>query len=370
MPDVARIVLGLESPQLAEEVVDFLDRGGRARVVASAGSSGALAAAVREHDPHAVVGSTDLVRSAGGVNGSSFLALETAETLGALRGAMELGARGFFLWPSERAALADAAARTAPTKAGPPPRRASVVAVCGPRGGVGATFVATHLAAAFARSGRKTVLVDADWRFADLTVALGVPDDQPVRTVEDLVPVAGELEERHLDEVLWPHGVGFDVLLGPPAGSVGDGDAVSAAYRSAIAMAAGSRDAVVVHAGRPVDDAAGAVLEAAEWILMVIALDVLSFRGGRRLLESLDALGMASRAGIVVNRAHRADLTPKDAERALGAPIVAVLPDDRRVGRAQDRGVLLRGGRGSVRAIERIVAKVVREHAHSEEETS
>ena len=362
MQDVARIVLGLESPQLAEEVVDFLDRGGRARVVASAASSAALAAAVREHDPNAVVGSTALVRSAGGVNGSSFLALETAETLAALRGAMELGANGFFLWPSERAALADAAARTAPTKAGPPPRRASVVAVCGPRGGVGATFVATHLAAALARSGKQTVLVDADWRFADLAVALGVPDDEPVRTVEDLVPVAAELEERHLDEVLWPHGTGFGVLLGPAAGSEADTPAVTAAYRSAVLLAAGSRDAVVLHAGRPLGESAGSVLGTAEWILLVLALDVMSFRGGRRLFESLDALGLASRVGIVVNRAARAELTAKDAERALGVPVVAVIPEDRRVGRAQDRGVLLRGGRGSVRAVDRLAAKVARVH--------
>jgi pilus assembly protein CpaE len=356
---VARIVLGLDSPQLAEEVVDFLDRGGRARVVASASSSGALAAAVREHEPNAVVGSTAMVRSAGGVNGSSFLALETAETLAALRGAMELGARGFYLWPSERAALADAAAGSAPTKAGPPPRRASVVAVCGPRGGVGATFVATHLAAAFARSG-STLLVDADWRFADLTVALGVPGDEPHRTVEDLVPVAGELEDRHLDEAVWRHPAGFEALLAPDAAPA---ETVEAAYVAAVTLAAGSRDAVVIHCGRPIDEVAEAVLPLAERIVLVLALDVLSFRGGRRAFEALDALGVASRVGVVVNRAARAELTPKDAAKAFGSTPLAIIPADRRVGRAQDRGHLLRGRRGTVRVIERLAARVARERA-------
>src|SRR5262245_12405342 len=274
---VARIVLGIDSPQLADEVVDFLDRGGRARVVATAASPAALAAAVCEHEPNAVVGSTAMVRSVGGMNGTAFLALETSESLVALRGAMELGARGFYVWPSERAALADAAAGSAPAKTGPPPRRASVVAVCGPRGGVGATFVATHLAAAFARSSSRTVLVDADWRFADLTVALGVPGDEPVRTVEDLAAVAGELEDRHLDEVLWRHPAGFDALLAPTS-AAGGADGVLEAYRAAVPVAAGSRDAVVVHCGRPAasDEVAAALLPLAERIVLVLGLDVLS----------------------------------------------------------------------------------------------
>jgi hypothetical protein len=40
-----------------------------------------------------------------------------------------------------------------------------------------------------------------------------------------------------------------------------------------------------------------------------------------------------------------------------------VIPVDRRVGRAQDRGVLLRGRGRSMRAIERLAARVVRERA-------
>jgi pilus assembly protein CpaE len=354
---VARIVLGLDSSQLADEVVDFLDRGGRARVVASAASSRELAAAIREHEPHAVVGSPELVRSAGGVNGSSFLALETAESLSALRGAIELGARGFFLWPSERAALADAVAGSAPTKAGPPPRRASVVAVYGPRGGVGATFVATHLAAALARSGRRTILVDADWRFADLTVALGVPEPESLRTVEDLEPVAPELEPRHLEEVLWRHPEGFEVLLAPARPDTVEGRSLEA-YRPAMSVAAGEADALVVHVGRPIDPVATAAFQIAERILMVLTLDVLAFRDGRRAFEALGALGLAPRLGLVINRAGRADISAKDAEHAFGAPPLAVIPEDGKVGRLQDRGLLLGGRRRSIRAIERLASRV------------
>jgi Flp pilus assembly CpaE family ATPase len=91
---------------------------------------------------------------------------------------------------------------------------------------------------------------------------------------------------------------------------------------------------------------------------MVLALDVTSFRGGRRALEALDAAGLAPRVGLVVNRAARADLTPKDVERVFGSPPLAIVPVDRRVGREQDRGRLLRGRGRAVRAIERLADRV------------
>ncbi|MGZ4132750.1 MAG: hypothetical protein ACXVWF_06865 [Actinomycetota bacterium] len=47
MDGVARVVLGLEEPEVAEEVLHFLDRSGRARVVAAASDDRQLTEAVR-----------------------------------------------------------------------------------------------------------------------------------------------------------------------------------------------------------------------------------------------------------------------------------------------------------------------------------
>src|SRR5207244_10343602 len=135
--------------------------------------------------------------------------------LASLRSALAAGAHGFFLWPSERAALADAAARSAPPPEHGASRHGTVVSVYGPRGGAGVTFLSTHMAAALSERGSSTALVDLDTGFADLTVALGVPVDEEPRTVAELRPVAHELTEEHVAEVLWRHSAGFDVLLAP-----------------------------------------------------------------------------------------------------------------------------------------------------------
>jgi len=102
MEEVARIVLALETPDVVEEVMHFLDRTGRARVVGTAVDAAQLAEAVRQLEPDAVVAAPSLVPSRGSLNGSTLLAVDTSQSVGALRRAIRGGATGFFLWPAER----------------------------------------------------------------------------------------------------------------------------------------------------------------------------------------------------------------------------------------------------------------------------
>src|SRR5918999_6307080 len=137
----ARIVLAMEAPEVAEEVMHFLDRSEQARVVATAGDARQLAEAVRQLEPDIVVAQPS-VSTGAPLNGSALLAVETRESVGSLRSAIVSGARGYYVWPAERDALARAVAdvHAAPAER---ERTARVLAVHGARGGVGATFVAT-----------------------------------------------------------------------------------------------------------------------------------------------------------------------------------------------------------------------------------
>src|SRR6266516_2759592 len=113
MDDIARIVLAVDSEQLAQDVIDFLDRTGRARVVDTVRDPDAVAEVVRRERPDAVIGAPALVPG-GALNGSAFLAISTEESVHVLRRAVDIGARGFYLWPGEREALAAAARITRP----------------------------------------------------------------------------------------------------------------------------------------------------------------------------------------------------------------------------------------------------------------
>ncbi len=346
MDDVTRVVLAMPAPEVAEEVLHFLDRSGRARVVATAQDDRQLAEAVAQLEPDAVVAEPQL--AVNGVEGVPLLALASRETVASLRAAVRAGARGFYLWPGEREGLLDGVEGVRAAAGRVLTRRATVVAVHAARGGAGATFVATHLAQAFAQRGSSCLLVDLDRDYADLTHALGAEGDD-VRSVADLVPVTDELTPEHLEGVAWQ-----GTILGPPAGAAENVD--DRVLHRVVEVAASSADVVVLHVPRALVPITRWAFETADRALQVLTLDVLAFRATTRAIDLLSV----DRPALVVNRAARAEITPADVRRVFGVDPVAVLPSDAGVPRAQDHGRLLptkgRTGRAFDRLAERLLA--------------
>ena len=371
MDDVARVVLALEQHDVAEEVMHFLDRSGRARVVATAADDRQLVEAVRQLEPDAIVAQPSLVAGTD-IDGCALLALETRETTASLRAAIAAGARGFYLWPTDRDALAGATAATI-VRSEQPERRASVIGVHAARGGAGATFVATHLSRALARMGKSVILIDADTTFGDIGIALGAPvagpgtdgstepDPELPQTLGDLLPLDGEIAPRHLDQVLWEHREGFRVLLAPAPEEAARIDArdVGAAVEAAAAMA----DVVVVHLPRSLDEPVRATVAGVDRLIEILSLDVLSFRAATRTIEALRSTGVAERMSFVVNRAARGEIVAADVERVFGRAPLAVLPHERAVARAQDNGRLLPARGKSIRSLDRLARRLLEAEA-------
>jgi Flp pilus assembly CpaE family ATPase len=330
MDDVARVVLALETPQVAEEVLHFLDRSGMARVVATAEDGRQMADAIRQTEPDAVVAEPML--AIGGVVGAPLLALAARESVASLRAAIRAGADGFYVWPGEREQLLEGVARSAGGHRGPLPRTASIVSVHAARGGAGCTFVATHLAQALARRGARCVLIDLNIAYADVNAALGAADD--ARTMADLIPVERELTWEHIDGVLWNGAV-----LAPPVAQAGS--VPSGLVRAMVETAASGADVVVLHLPRVLDDDALWALGQADRAIEVLTLDVMSFRASTRAAEVMAPLDLGDRLAYLVNRAARSEIAPSDVRRVFGLEPVAVIPHDAGAARAQDHGRLL-----------------------------
>jgi pilus assembly protein CpaE len=257
----ATVVLGIEDLALQEEVLHFLDRLPSLTVAGAAADGESFVARVREVRPDAAVVSTSVLGSVESLDGhAAVLVVAEKETTGALRAALGSGARGFYVWPDEREALARDAKRATRALEAAPGTPGRVVAVYGPRGGVGVTFLAANLAAACAARGASTVLVDVDPFFADVTCAIGVPPTSEVTTVADLVPVLDELTQDHLGRVLYAHPAGFRALLGPPEPSLAA--ALPAEYAArAVELLRTEADVVILHLPRALDEACrGALL--------------------------------------------------------------------------------------------------------------
>jgi Flp pilus assembly CpaE family ATPase len=321
--------------------------------VATAGDDRQLAEAVRQLEPDVVVAQPSIV-GPGSMNGSLFIAVDIRESVAGLRGAIRAGARGYFVWPAEREELAGAAAASV-RQVGAGSKRGLVIAVHASRGGAGATFVSTHLSAAFARRGVSCVLVDADLAFADVTAALGAfaeEDSPPHHTLEDLLPVVDELDPTRLDDALWRHADGFAVALAPERAL--DPPPEPGQVRRVIELAAHAADVVIVHLPRSLDELTVLAGSEADRTLLVLSLDVLSFRAGKRALERVPY----EHADLVVNRAGRAEVTPSDVLRVFGRAPIAVLPNDAAVARAQDHGRLLPARSRLSKAFDRLAERL------------
>jgi MinD-like ATPase involved in chromosome partitioning or flagellar assembly len=362
--DVPRVVLGLESAELAEEVLDFLDRSGKARVVATASQADALGRLVRERSPDAVIAHPSLVLE-GTLNGSAYLALATSESVGALRQALRAGAAGFFLWPSERAELAVAAGSRAPIEVSGPVRRARAIAVLDTGGASGAAFLTAHLAAALARDGLDTVAVDLDPVVSELTGALGAPLDGDQPTGEDLAALAeagGPPGPEEIEAALWRHPAGFRALLGPRGARGGLGvdlDALAVCLRALRAHA----DVVVVAPGRGLGPEVRAVAAEADRLVVATALDPPGLRAMRRVLDACDALGLGERCEVVASGARRSEVVATDVGRVAGRVPLAVLRLGADADRALARGELLTRG-PLVRAVSKLAGALVGTASH------
>ncbi|MEX0833585.1 MAG: hypothetical protein WD276_06905 [Actinomycetota bacterium] len=346
MEGIVRIALGIEAADAADEIVHFLDRSGRTRVVATAGDDVQLAEAVRQLEPNAIIASPSLLRGVESSQAQSVLAVDTSESVAALRTAIDAGAEGFFVWPDDREKLASAAAKALPPAAHETERRAEVLAVYGPRGGAGATFVATHLAAALAQLGKNCLLLEMDPEFADINAALGVTGDEGARSIEDLRPVVGELGAEHVDEILWSHPAGFRVAFS--SGESASEPLDTSAYAALLDLAAASADVVLLHLPRALDARTKLAADFADRVLLVLSLDVLSFHSAKR---ALDVLRLDGRCEFIVNRADRSTIVPADVDRVFGRPALSVIPWDRSVREAQDRGTLIPRRSRATRAI-------------------
>lgn len=238
-----------------------------------------------------------------------------------------------------------------------------VTAVVGAVGGVGASTVAALLARERAVDGRRVVLVDLDLGHGGIDVLLGLERATGARWPE-LAGVRGTLALGDLDGLL-PRWRGVEVLSagragvgagvgagagagagvraggdgGGSAGDAGGGDgAVPWAAVAAVwdALLASGADVVVDVPARAVlgDRRVAELLQGAR-VLLVTGQDVLGVAGAVPARTAL----VGARTQLVLRRRAGARVAPAEAAGALDLPLAGLVPGDRGVAGATDRGL-------------------------------
>jgi pilus assembly protein CpaE len=260
------------------------------------------------------------------------------EPNGIVETGLAVGAADVLVLPQPAETLVFALRKAAAAAASANGDRGKVVTVFSPKGGSGKTVLATNLAAATARSGVETLLIDLDLQFGDSALTLAV---SPRATIADLAASAGDIDLEKLKAfVSTDSRTGLSLLPAPKRPE--EADLVGAPQLAAILEAArGGFGAVVIDTGPLFDAPMLAALDHTEQLLLVCNPEVTSLKNVRIGLETIDRLGFPrERVSLVANRIGAAGAVARDdIEDALDTKIAFELPDDPEVPAAINRAL-------------------------------
>lgn len=194
-----------------------------------------------------------------------------------------------------------------------------VIMFAGGKGGVGTTTVAVHVALEAAATGRQTCLVDLDLQSGDVAALLNITHR---RDVVDLAGVADEISGQALDDVLYRHASGLEVLLAPREGERGE-EVTEQVARSILGALKSRFDVIVVDVGSVLTPAGAAGVEMADQAVVVATPDVMSLRGARSMARMWDRLQLRSEkdAVVLLNRTSRNVEVQPDLAARLARPL-------------------------------------------------
>jgi len=205
-----------------------------------------------------------------------------------------------------------------------------VIAVIGAVGGAGATSVAAALARHLHERSGSGVLVDLDPTGGGIDLLVGGETCSGARW-DELAGISGRVDERVLMQAL-PMIAELPVLSWAPMSDV-EPDVV--AVEHVIDALCRRRGLVVVDLGRGVDARSSAVLTRAAQAVVVVPMRVRAVAAARRLLARLPP---HIQPLVLAREPAPGGLKAADLTAALGVPVVATLPDDRRRAAIEELG--------------------------------
>ena len=210
--------------------------------------------------------------------------------------------------------------RTAPTLG-------TVVVVTGHKGGVGTTTIAINLAVAISEcQADRCALVDLGRPFPDIGNFL---DQDTPYDLGDVIHNLCDLDHSFCKKILQPYGNNLEILHG--ISDFKDQDSLHLASVDKIfTVLQGLYKYIVVDLGHLFDELFFQVFREADLVLMLTELNVPNFRNLRKLWTVLREWDpRRQKVKIVVNRHSKGnDLGMKELEKILGAPPLAVLPNE------------------------------------------
>ncbi len=226
-----------------------------------------------------------------------------------------------------------------PAEAADPDIEHQVIGIFSPKGGSGRTTIATNLAIAIKQqTGARVALLDANLQFGDVGVLLNL--NPKTRSIVDLAD-GGDPDSDLVESVMIEHASGIRALLAPPTPE--GADLITPAYLKTVVGHLRTMHAyTVVDLPSGINDHSLAIMDAADQIVIMAALEITAIKNLRLFLEVADQLGYErSKLRIVMNRSDATQgIRMGDVEGSIRRPIDGTIISDGRLAvLAVNRGV-------------------------------
>ena len=246
-----------------------------------------------------------------------------------------------------------------------PEKNGKVIAVLGPKGGVGKTTVAVNLAVGLNQSvpGSEVIAVDGNIYFGDVGVFLNTRGQYNITDLAALADTPEEFDRQQIDTIVLSHESGVKLLVAPP----NPGSAAQIGVQrlsSMLSFLKKNFDYVVVDTATTFDDVLVAVLQTADLVVLLAEPTMPALKDARIMLGELAGVEFDSqRVLLVVNKVGRnVRITPEQITNFLRLPVSVQIPADPTADEALNRGlplVLLDAHRApSVRPLTEVVRLV------------
>lgn len=202
-----------------------------------------------------------------------------------------------------------------------------MIAVHGPKGGVGTTTIAVNLAVTiYQQTGLRVVLVDGSLLSGDVAVAMNIANEN---SIADMVAHLRELDGDLLNDILLHHNSGIWVL--PAPSELERAEVISGEETTAVFTALRQNyDVIVVDTASRPDEHLLAALDIADAVLVVCTPEIASLKNAARFLALAHELGYGDeKLKLTINRLSSGGSIPlKDIESNLRHKMAFGLPSD------------------------------------------
>lgn len=176
--------------------------------------------------------------------------------------------------------------------------RGKMIVICSAAGGTGRTAVTVNLAAMLAKRKMKVDILDADWQFGDIAMALNL---EPAVTIKE---IAERQDNRNARNYSIPHPTGIRVLAAPNRPEYAD-MITSDVLEETVSALLSETQVLLAETQAGLNDRNLQLMEMADIILLMTTPGIGSLKNTKLMAETLETLELKDKVRLVVNQKAR-----------------------------------------------------------------